>query len=89
MPLVGAGARGFPVDVAIHVAAQVCADCMLEHTATTNDKDSKKKDNSPHTDHVGTITNTMVVFGLLEPAHAKQLVAALTGRLESQPHEEE
>ena len=89
VPLVGAGARGFPVDVAIHVAAQVCADWMLEHKATHNDKDNKQKDNSPHTDHVGTTTTTTVVFGLLEHSHAEQLVTALAEKLESQPQEEE
>ena len=83
VPLVGAGARGFPVDVAIHVAAQVCADWMVEQAATTNDKDNKKKGNSPHADHVGTTTTTTVVFGLLEHSHAEQLVAALAERLEA------
>ena len=94
VPLVGAGARGFPVDVAIHVAAQVCADWMLEHTATNDcdddDNTNKKLTPIPTTDQDDANPGTTVVFGLLEPAHAEQLVAALAERLEEpQPKQEE
>ena len=81
--------------MAIHVAAQVCADWILEQAATTHndseDDTNKKKDTSiPTTDQDDANPGATVVFGLLEHAHAEQLAAALTERLEAreQPQEE-
>jgi O-acetyl-ADP-ribose deacetylase (regulator of RNase III) len=52
-PLLGAGARGFPVDVAVTVAAQACR-AWLQHASSTTVASNGKK------------SQQVLVFGLLE-----------------------
>jgi O-acetyl-ADP-ribose deacetylase (regulator of RNase III) len=62
VPLLGSGARGFPFDLAIHIAAEQSIEWLLR----------KRQDDNSHQQQLQT-----VAFGLLEQEHAEQLSEAL------------
>jgi O-acetyl-ADP-ribose deacetylase (regulator of RNase III) len=70
VPLLGAGCRGFPLDVAIDVASSACAAWLNEGTALTGEKNTR--DLTMSTDAEQTL-----VFGIPDPNVSDKLIDSL------------
>jgi Macro domain len=71
VPLLGSGARGFPADVAMAVAAQAVAEAWLAPPAL--DKRENDGDEGPFETVQDDVVQHTVAFGLLEESLAEQM----------------
>jgi O-acetyl-ADP-ribose deacetylase (regulator of RNase III) len=85
-PLLGAGARGFPMDVAIQVAAKASWRWLQgESNDTELDANVDSGNVTSSTNKVSETRKMTLVFGLLEPSWANDMMEAYT-RLQQEPN---
>ena len=84
-PLLGAGARGFPMDVAIQVAAKASWRWLHEENSDVDLANVDAGSDNSCTNKVSETRKMTLSFGLLDPSWANDLLEAYT-RLQQEPN---